>query len=845
MPEKLKRITTIAEMGKLPPQAIDFEEMVLSALLIEKGAMIPVSDFLQPECFYKEAHQKIYASIQKLFQESQPIDTIIVAERLKKTEELDLVGGQYYLVQLAGKVSSSVNIEYHARIIQQKYMHRELIRTSSESLNDAHEDSADIFELLNRAQTNINNIVKNASTSREQTSDQLFKKLKEHILMVDEKKKLGIISGVPTTLKKLDEITNGWQPSDLIIIASRPGMGKCLGRGTKLLMFDGALKKVEDIKKGDNLMGDDSCPRKVLSINHGRERMYWVRQNKGMDYRVNESHILSLKRSRNEGPHQNGDILNIGIKDYIEKTVKFKSNYKGYKVGVKFQPKKLLIDPYFLGLWLGDGNSSGPRITNPDKEIINYLKQYAEELKLKLTVYFPKKGCANYSITRGFRGNEKGWNDKNRRIFTLNMALRELGLLNNKHIPEAYLINSKENRLKLLAGFLDTDGYYANEYNVFKIVQKKRGLTEQIKFLADTLGFRTSFRSKKATIKSRNFECEVYRVRISGNIEIIPTKIKRKQARKSKLRNNYQRTGIKIEYDKIDDYYGFEIDGNKLFLLEDMTVTHNTALTKNCIKGAIEKLKRPVLMFSLEMASLQIVARLVTDEVNIPSQQILSADLGDVQQTIDRITEIEKQYQDDKGRSLLLLDDTPALKILELKARAKRIIADNDICLIIIDYLQLATASSTDKRNNREQDVSEITQGLKALAKETNLPVIALAQLSREVERRGGDMRPKLSDLRESGSIEQEADMVIFIYRPDYYVLQGRKDFATVEIDGVDQSSKQYAEFIISKYRHGATGAIPVKFISHLTKFTDWEEPTDQVTISFHGKEPSDEEEPF
>ncbi len=166
-----------------------------------------------------------------------------------------------------------------------------------------------------------------------------------------------VLVGVDTGFKELNKMTTGFGKGDLVIIAARPAMGKCLGRGTKVVMFDGTLKNVEDIEVGDQLMGDDSTPRNVLSLARGREKMYWIRQNKGIDYRVNESHILSLKRSRNEGKHKHGDILNISVKDYNEKSKKFHSNYKGYKVAVEFQELHLPIDPYFLGIWLGDAQA--------------------------------------------------------------------------------------------------------------------------------------------------------------------------------------------------------------------------------------------------------------------------------------------------------------------------------------------------------------------------------------------------------------------------------------------------------------------------------------------------------
>src|SRR5690606_16846292 len=229
-------------------------------------------------------------------------------------------------------------------------------------------------------------------------------------------------------------------------------MGKCLGKGTRVLMYDGSLKKVEDVVAGDLLMGDDSTPRRVRSIARGRERMYWVHQNHGISYRVNESHILSLKRSRREGGHTPGEVLNITVRDYLAKSDKFKSNYKGYKVAVEFEEKPLPLTPYFMGLWLGDGHSYSSRITSADEEVIAYLREYALESELELVEYHHEGKTGNYGITKGCQGQKN--------FYSVQAELRKLDVLQNKHTPKDFLIHSSANRLQLLAGLIDSDGHY-------------------------------------------------------------------------------------------------------------------------------------------------------------------------------------------------------------------------------------------------------------------------------------------------------------------------------------------------------------------------------------------------
>ena len=794
-------------LGKLPPQALDLEEAVLGALMIEKDALSSVVDILKPETFYKEAHQRIYQAILTLFGNSDPIDLLTVTQQLRKTGEIEIVGGGGFVSELTFRVNSAANIEYHARIVSEQALKRALIAMSSTILRDAYEDTTDVFELLDRAEQSLFKI--SESNIKKNYAD-MSTIVRMALNELETKKNQEGLTGVPSGFTNLDRVTSGWQPTELIILAARPAMGKCLGKGTKVVMFDGSLRKVEDVCEGDLLMGDDSTPRRVLSIARGRERMYWVKQNKGINYRVNESHILSLKRSRTEGPHKKGDVLNITVRDYLTKADKFKTNYKGYKVAIKFPAQAVPLDPYFVGLWLGDGHAYSSRITNTDNEVVDYLQSYANELGLKMMTYQQPDRTANYAITSGRRGGAQS--GARPAIFNVQEQLRGLSVIENKHIPKAYLINSTENRLKLLAGLVDSDGHYQEEFNCYEITQKNKELAEQLKYLCDTLGFKCSLKEKQAgtpdrTIPSRGYISTVYRLRIFGNLDSIPVRIERKKARPLKARADWRVTGIQVEYDKVDDYYGFSIDGNRLFLLEDMTVTHNTAFVVSALRNAAVDHGKPVAIFSLEMSSVQLVNRLISAEAEIDSEKIRKGTLAPHEWTqlhhkIQRLTEAP-----------IFIDDTPALSILELRAKCRRLKAQHDIQMVVIDYLQLMSGDTSGGRGgNREQEIASISRALKNLAKELNVPVIALSQLSRAVETRGGDKKPQLSDLRESGSIEQDADMVCFLYRPEYY---------NITADENGNSTAGIGEVIIAKNRSGSLDTIQLRFISKFTKFCD------------------------
>lgn len=459
------------EHGKLPPQAVDLEEAVLGAMMLEKEAVNAVIDILQPKSFYKEAHQYIFEAIQKLFQRSEPIDILTVTNQLKEEGVMEAVGGAYYITHLTNRVASAANVEYHARIISQKYIQRELIRISTNIINDAYDDTTDVFTLLDKAESNLFSV---SEGNLRKNYDSMSILIKQAIKQIETAAlHEGNISGIPTGFNALDKMTSGWQPSDLVILAARPAMGKTAF---------------------------------VLSL--GR--------NAAVDYKV------------------------------------------------------------------------------------------------------------------------------------------------------------------------------------------------------------------------------------------------------------------------------------------------------------------PVAIFSLEMSSLQLVTRLISGESEISSEKLRSGNLA--------AHEVEQIHAKIRGldEAPIFIDDTPGISVFELRAKARRLKAQHNIGLLIIDYLQLMTAGG-DNKGNREQEISTISRSLKSIAKELNIPVLALSQLSRAVETRGGDRKPQLSDLRESGSIEQDADMVMFIHRPEYYGL-------TEDEEG--NSTIGLANILISKHRNGAVGEVKLRFTSELAKFSNLESFDENV---FGPMVPSDE----
>lgn len=380
--------------------------------------------------------------------------------------------------------------------------------------------------------------------------------------------------------------------NQIVVVTGRAG---CLAYGTKVLMYDGSFKEVQDVFLGDELMGTDSKPRKVLSLFRGVQQMYKIIQNKGLSYIVNEDHILSLinntpavfKRKMVNGKRvfdydseplheKKSEVLNISVKDYLKLNKKIVKQIKGYVSDtIEFIEKPLLIDPYYFGLWLGDGDKRQIRsITTSDIEIIEYLKSIGGE--------YSKSSKYEILLPKGM------YNDEFKKIYNL----KTIDSLDEKYIPDDYIINSKENRLKLLAGILDSDGHYVDKGKYYDLCLKDKTLLENIAYICRSLGFKTNFRKRVSKMKRKDgsiYECDTYRLSIILTNDLqIPVKIERKKHSKNSDFKNRKLTGIKIEKLNKDNYYGFELDGNNLFMLEDFTVTHNSGKSLVSIQSAID-----------------------------------------------------------------------------------------------------------------------------------------------------------------------------------------------------------------------------------------------------------------
>jgi len=445
--------------GKIPPQSKELEEAVLGAIMLEKSAFDTVVELLKPECFYVDAHQRIYRAMTSLAGKNSPIDLLTVVEELKVRQELEIVGGPYFVTKLTNFVVSSANIETHCRIILQKFIQRELIRISGEIIGDAYEDSTDVFDLLDEAESKLFDITNNHLRKNFDSIDRVLLRTIQRI--DDMRTRQEDVTGVPSGYPSLDRVTYGWQKSDLIILAARPSVGKT--------------------------------------------------------------------------------------------------------------------------------------------------------------------------------------------AFALNLA---------------------------------------------------------------------------------------------RNAALHPTK------------------------------------------------------------------PTPVAVFSLEMSSGQLVQRILSAESEIMLEKIARGKMED-----HEMQQLYKKGIQKLSTAPIFIDDSAALNIFELRAKCRRLVQKHGVGLVLIDYLQLMSGTSENRNTNREQEISTISRNLKGLAKELDIPIIALSQLSREVEKRKeGNKMPQLSDLRESGAIEQDADMVMFLYRPEYYEM---------ETNEFGESNKGKTVVRIAKHRNGSLETINLRALLHIQKFLD------------------------
>lgn len=717
------------------PQSLEAETGTLGSILIDTKAFPLVRGILEPDDFYEAKHEKIFQMMVELNEKESKIDMLTVGQKLKDKKLLEKIGGRAYLMQLTEETPTSSHAEAYAKIIKEKSLARKIIKGGSElfqvgfdgSVADAEAKMLDTLQRLNEN--------KNETDGR---------KIKDILKELETAESEGTLRGVNTGIGELDRITVGLKAGHFWIIGGEYKSGKCHAKGTKILMSNGTLKNVEEIMAGDTVMGVDSRSRTVKATGRGRGKLYKITPKHSESFVVNGEHILSLSKIsriyKNSPPKKNSKrkrvITNISVENYLKQSNHFKRYHPLYSVGVDFKKgKKLEVEPYFLGLWLGDGSKNASEITNMDIEVKDYLEGYAEKLGLFLSERKYEDRCPTYRI-----GNI-GSNVAHQKRSSLQKTLREAGLLNNKHIPFSFKTASKKDRLMLLAGLIDSDGsatkdtgdrFGKNQKNVgFEFSNINERIIDDVVFLARSLGFRAKKVSRISECKAWDYKCRSFRVAISGNCWEIPVKIKRKVVKKHRVKRCREIQSFRVEPCGVGDYYGFELDGDHLYLIENFTVHHNTRLALELARRAARAHR--VLFYTLEMNDDEVVSILLQQERRNKTKK----------EAVDAVAALDE--------NLIIYDDKYRLAQLEAHILSQ----EKTPTVVFIDHIGLIT---TDDKEPHVR-LSRVSRSLKLLAKRTGTCIVSLSQISEE------SIKRKAGSFKGSGDIAADCDVGMVVIK--------------------------------------------------------------------------------
>lgn len=541
---------------------------------------------------------------------------------------------------------------------------------------------------------------------------------------------------LPTGIMDLDnQLNGGLKPKQFGLVIGSSGRGKCQTFDTPILMFDGTIKPVQDVREGDLLMGPDSLPRKVLALGGGVGDIYTIHPTKGDPWGCNYEHVLTLVNSSGRYGKK-GDIIDIPLCDYMGKSATFKNTYKLFSVGVDFQPHKtaLEVDPYFLGVWLGDGAKTTDKIgiTKGDLAIENVVRATAEKWGLRYRKYIDKRSkCPSHHITGEGSFPSAG---------PLKDALKTC-VTKDWGISHRYLTGSREERLQLLAGLVDTDGYL--RYGGFEIFQKHKPLADSIAFLARSLGFKVTTAEKYCkSSKTSEVHGPYYKCMIIGDCHTIPTRIARKKASPRKQIKKHNRTGFTVTKGAPARYYGFTLDGDGRYLMGDFTVTHNTLLLSWLARTAALLYGKTVFYFTLEMTAEDIASRF-----DSMITRVRPKDLKDTRQYVEgELTPLSQKY----AKKLFIKEFVPGTTTVSAfvsyvkNMAAQGIVAD----LVILDYLDLIKPARS--YDNPNQEMNATCVAICGLAKECNTRVWSATQLNR-----GGIVNDNPDETHIAGAIDK------------------------------------------------------------------------------------------
>ncbi|SDB89119.1 replicative DNA helicase [Sanguibacter gelidistatuariae] len=839
---------------RTPPQDIAAEQSVLGGMLISKDAIADVIEQIKGTDFYRPSHEAVYDVIIDLYGRGEPADAITVVAELTKRGEMSRIGGAPYIHELISMVPTAANAGYYARIVRERAVLRRLVQAGTRIVQLGYAtDGGDVDDLVNNAQAEV------YAVTETRTSEDY------HVLgdviggAVDEIEAAGHrgegMVGVPTGFADLDRLTNGLHPGQMIVLAARPAIGKALALDTKLATPTGWTTMAE-VAVGDELMAADGTPTRVVAATDvmTERPCYQVTFDDGSVIVADAQHEWAT--SDRAARRKSGTSPTVRTTEEIAVTARCatadqRANHSvAIAAALDLREADLPLHPYALGVWLGDGHSASARFTSADPEIpmrIEGLGLVAQErqsvegaAKLYSLQLLPSEPIAERSCvvcgvafvphTTQVKTCGRSCGGKSSKVSAPMPAptcpdcgrpstglrrcqdchdargsvagiLRTLGVMDNKHIPASYLRASEAQRRELLAGLLDTDGT-VNPTGSPQFAVTSRQLALDARELVHSLGYRTGWSERRVTGRSEA-SSTCFTITFTTDDEVFALDRKklvhkeRRHRSTPRLKNRFITDVRRV--DSVPVRCVEIAHPTHLYLAgEAMIPTHNSTLGIDIARNASIKHGMASVVFSLEMSRNEITMRLLSAEARIHLQKMRNGSMGEedwqkLAGTMGRISEAP-----------LFIDDSPNMSLMEIRAKCRRLKQKHDLKLVVIDYLQLMTSGK--RVESRQQEVSEFSRALKLLAKELEVPLIAISQLNRGAEQRT-DKRPAMSDLRESGSIEQDADIVILLHREDAYEKESPR--------------AGEADLIVAKHRNGPTDTITVAFQGHYSRFVD------------------------
>ena len=789
-----------AEFDRLPPHSIEAEMCVLASMMLDKEAAGEIVQKVDRDSFYLADHQIIFDVMRKLYDQNRPMDAVILREELSKRHLLEEVGGTAYLAQVLGSVPSAAHGGHYAGIVREKGLLRQLIRASNEVLQDAYAPQEEAELVLDRAEKKIFDIAqKKVGGSMSALGDVA---MEVYEMLEDNGRR-----GVETDFHDLDDMLNGLQSGEMIIIAARPSMGKAQPLDARVLT-PGGWTTMGELRVGDELASVDGRPSRVEGLfPQGRKQVYRVTFADGRSAECCDEHLWRVHCRHWTSPRviSTAELTALLSRERYQNRVWIETFAGDFGTD-----ENLPLDPWLLGLLLGDGclGAGSLRFSTAEPAVVG---QVAEAAGVGLTVV--PAGGYDYRITQAGGAHRKGVQGANPNPVT--QALRGLGLWgvrsHGKFIPPIYLNATRASRQRLLNGLLDSDGW-VESFGAIRFATSSERLATDVVALVRSLGGTASYTAKRPSYTHKG-ERRAGRTSYVCNLQHADAAewftLDAKRSRLAAGRRRQRRLNVvSVTPTRTAECQCIAVSHPaRLYVTDDYVVTHNTAIAMNIVEHVAAR-QVPCAVFSLEMSKQQLAQRLMCSRAQVDAQRVRKGMLSsnEYQQLAMMVNELAKFP--------IWVDDSPGLTILDLRAKARRLKLQHDVQLIMIDYMQLMDNPGPE---SRQQQISEISRGIKALARELNVPVICLSQLNRSSETRDGH-RPRMSDLRESGSIEQDADVILLLHREDYYRMSD-PDF---EPDNI-------AEVIIAKQRNGPTGTVKLTFDNKTTTFKNLASQIDAI----------------